>query len=233
MILYTIGDSVSWGAELENKEQERYSKLVANHLNAIDCNNASAGVSNDYIFRNSLRDILQWVETKRIWDEDNGWIEDDKLMVLIGWTSPTRFEWWDGKKYIQDRLWVDYDKWGAPDANQTTDIQDKFIVHQNELIPSYIRTFNHINSLQAILELYDIDYCFINTFYHYEDIKEPKNKIDSFGRDTEKLGLKYLKIDMDNMYDYLNENGGTFHERKHPTKESHEMWANYIIKEWL
>ena len=38
---------------------------------------------------------------------------------------------------------------------------------------------------------------------------------------------------MDNMYDYLNENGGTFHERKHPTKESHEMWANYIIKKWL
>ena len=233
MILYSIGDSVTWGAELENKEQERYSKLVANHLGAIDCNNASAGVSNDYIFRNSLRDILQWVETKRIWDETNGWIKSDELKVLIGWTSPTRFEWWDGKKYVQDRLWVDYDKWGAPDANQTTDIQDKFIVHQNELIPSYIRTFNHINSLQAILELYDIDYCFINTFYHYDNIHEPKNKIDMWGRDTEQLGLEYLKIDMDNMYDYLNSNGGTFHERKHPTKESHEMWANYIIKEWL
>ena len=35
------------------------------------------------------------------------------------------------------------------------------------------------------------------------------------------------------MYDYLNNNRATFHERKHPTKESHEMWANYIIKEWL
>ena len=32
MILYSIGDSVTWGAELENKEEERYSKLVANHL---------------------------------------------------------------------------------------------------------------------------------------------------------------------------------------------------------
>ena len=233
MILYSIGDSVTWGAELENKEQERYSKLIANKLRAFDCNNASAGVSNDYIFRNSLRDTLQWIKTKRIWDETNGWIESDELKVLIGWTSPTRFEWWDGKKYVQDRLWVDYDKWGAPDANQTIDIQDKFIVHQNELIPSYIRTFNHINSLQAIFELYDIDYHFFNTFYHYEDIKEPKNKIDTWGRDIEQLGLDYLKIDMDNMYDYLNSNGGTFHERKHPTKESHEMWANYIIKEWL
>ena len=78
MILYSIGDSVTWGAELENKEQERYSKLVANHLNAIDCNNASAGVSNDYIFRNTMRDINQWCDTGRIWDETNGWIESNQ-----------------------------------------------------------------------------------------------------------------------------------------------------------
>ena len=233
MILYSIGDSVTWGAELENKEEERYSKLVANHLNGIDCNNASAGVSNDYIFRNTMRDINQWIKTKRIWDETNGWVESDELKVLIGWTSPTRFEWWDGKKYVQDRLWVDYDKWGKPDENQTTEQQDKFILHQNELIPSYIRTFNHIQSLISLCELNDIDYYFFNTFYQYENIKEPKSKIDLWGRETEQLGLKYLKVEMDNMYDYLNKNNATFHERKHPTKKSHKLWANYIIEKWL
>ena len=231
MILYSIGDSVTWGAELENKGQERYSKLVANRLDSIDCNNASAGVSNDYIFRNTMRDINQWCDTGRIWDEVNGWIKSDELKVLIGWTAPTRFEWWDGKKYQQERLWEGYDKWGVVDEHRTT--EDKFILHQNELIPSYIRTYNKILALSSLLSLYGVDYYFFNAFYHYEDISEPKNKIDTFGRDTEKLGLKYLKTDMDNMYDYLNENGGTFHERKHPTKESHEMWANYIIKEWL
>ena len=59
-----------------------------------------------------MRDINQWIHTRRIWDETNGWIKSDELKVLIGWTSPTRFEWWDGEKYVQDRLWVDYDKWG-------------------------------------------------------------------------------------------------------------------------
>ena len=54
MILYSIGDSVTWGAELENKEEERYSKLVANYLGGVDCNNASSGVSNDYIFSLNL-----------------------------------------------------------------------------------------------------------------------------------------------------------------------------------
>ena len=233
MILYSIGDSVTWGAELENKEEERYSNLVANHLNGIDCNNASAGVSNDYIFRNTMRDINQWIKTKRIWDETNGWVESDELKVLIGWTSPTRFEWWDGEKYVQDRLWVDYDKWGKPDENQTTEQQDKFILHQNELIPSYIRTFNHIQSLISLCELNGIDYYFFNTFYQYEIIKEPNSKIDLWGRETEQLGLKYLKVEMDNMYDYLNKNNATFHERKHPTKKSHKLWANYIIEKWL
>ena len=233
MILYSIGDSVTWGAELENKENERYSKLVADDLGAIDCNNASAGVSNDYLFRNAMRDIHQWINTHKIWDETNGWSESDELKVLIGWTSPTRFEWWDGEKYVQDRLWVDYDKWGSPDENQTTEQQDKFILHQNELIPSYIRTFNHIQSLISICELNGIDYYFFNTFYHYENIKEPKSKIDLWGRDEEQLGLKFLKEEMDNMYDYLNKNNATFHERKHPTKESHKMWANYILNTWL
>ena len=233
MILYSIGDSVTWGAELENKEKERYSKLVANHIGGIDCNNASSGVSNDYIFRNAMRDITQWIKTNRIWDETNGWVESDELKVLIGWTSPTRFEWWDGEKYVQDRLWVDYDKWGDVDKWQTTEQQDKFILHQNELIPSYIRTFNHIQSLISLCELNGIDYYFFNTFYQYETIKEPKSKIDLWGRETEQLGLEYLKVEMDNMYDYLNKNNATFHERKHPTKKSHKLWANYIIEKWL
>ena len=231
MIIYSNGDSVVWGAELENKQEERFSKLISNHIGGIDCNMASAGVSNDYIFRTTIRDILQWKKTKRIWSEESGWVISDKIYVIIGWTAPTRFEWWNGKEYQQERLWVGYDKWGKNDEHRTT--EDKFVLHQNELIPSYIRTYNYINSIQSLCESNNIDYYFFNAFYQYENIIEPKSKIDLWGRDTEQLGLDYLKIQMDNMYDYLNENSGTFHERKHPTKESHKMWADYIIKKWL
>ena len=56
-ILYSIGDSVVWGAELENIEEERFSHSLAKKLDAVDCNNATAGVSNDYIFRHTIRDI--------------------------------------------------------------------------------------------------------------------------------------------------------------------------------
>jgi len=231
MILYSIGDSVTWGAELENKENERFSKVIADEIGFIDCNNASAGVSNDYIFRNTMRDINQWISTHKTWSEESGWVESDEFKLIIGWTSPTRFEWWTGSEYQQERLWVGYDKWGDNDKDKTT--EDIFVLHQNELIPSYIRTFNYIQSLISICELNGIDYYFFNAFYKYENVTEPKTKIDKFGRDTEQLGLDYLKIDMDDMYYYLNNNNGTFHERKHPTKESHKMWGNYIIDKWL
>ena len=109
------------------------------------------------------------------------------------------------------------------DENQTTDLQDKFILHQNELTPSYIRTFNQIKSLESFLRLNKIDFYFFNTFYQYEELDEPNSKIDLWGGIKRQLGLEYYKIQMDNMFDYLKKENGTFHERKHPTKESHKM----------
>ena len=57
--LYSNGDSTIWGAELDDKEKERFSSIVADKLGWIDCNNASSGVSNDYIYRQTLRDLPQ------------------------------------------------------------------------------------------------------------------------------------------------------------------------------
>lgn len=236
MILYSNGDSVVWGAELENKTKERFSKLVSNYLGAIDCNMASAGVSNDYIFRTTLRDINQWKTDGTIWSEESGWVKSENIKVIIGWTSPTRFEWWDGNKYQQERLWEGYDKWGDNDKDKTT--EDLFVKNQTELIPSYIRTFQQIQSLKSILEMYNIDFCFFNVFYKYDEIEEPDLKIDKFGRNRNQTGIEnYLNsfkyFFEDTMYDYIKENGGTFLPRNHPSKTSHKIWSDYIIKKWL
>ena len=56
MILYSHGDSVVWGVELENKQTERFSHHLTKDLDAIDCNN-DLGVSNDYIYRQTMRDL--------------------------------------------------------------------------------------------------------------------------------------------------------------------------------
>lgn len=232
-IIYSIGDSVVWGAELENKQEERFSHYVANHFGAIDCNNATAGVSNDYIYRHAVRDIMGWLNDGSMWSEETGWVNGEELIVVIGWTAPTRFEWWDGKKYQQERLWSGYDKWGEKDWDRTT--EDEFVLHQTELIPSYIRTFNHIIGIRNICDNHNITNIQFNTFYRYKGLYEPTHKIDTWGREQNQISAPHLwshlspTFTKESMYKWLEERGGELLPRNHPTKESHYMWSNKII----
>lgn len=235
-ILYSQGDSVVWGAELENKKTQRFSHIVSDHWGWVDCNNSSAGVSNDYIYRQTMRDVSHWLDTKKCWSEESGWVQSDNLYVVIGWTAPTRFEWWNEDKYQQERLWVGYDKWGENDTDRTT--EDKFVLNQTEVIPSYTRTFNQILGLSSFLEKHNIQYYFFNVFYDYNifDI-DLLDKIDKYGRETNQLCLdstwKQLpdEFKTQSMYSYINSKGGEFLNRNHPTKESHYIWGSYLIHE--
>ena len=236
-IFYSNGDSVVWGAELENKQTERYSSIVSNLFNWVDCNNASAGVSNDYIFRQTMRDVSHWLDTKKCWSEESGWVKSDELFVCIGWASPTRFEWWTGTEYQQERLWTGYDKWGETDKDRTT--EDEFVLNQTEDIPSYIRTFNHIIGLSSFLDINEIPYYFFNTLYDYKFPTEPTEKIDKFGKSTEQLGLNSMwdllprEFKTETMYSYIRFMGEGFLPRNHPTKEAHKEWSNFLIKELM
>lgn len=233
--LYTNGDSVVWGAELENKTEERFSKILADRWMRIDCNNASAGVSNDYIYRQTMRDISHWIDTQQLWSEETGWVTSENVFVVIGWTAPTRFEWWNGHQYVQERLWTGYDKWGSPDMNRTT--EDDFVLHQTELIPSYIRTLNHVNALHSFLTNNSIPHYFFNVFYEYNSFPEPNGKIDVFGREQHQLSINSLlkltpnSFRNETMYNYIKENGGRFLPRNHPDKLSHKLWAEFLFKE--
>ena len=235
-ILYSNGDSVVWGAELERKHTQRFSSLLSVQKEWVDCNNASAGVSNDYIYRQTMRDVSHWLETGKCWSEDSGWVSSDEMVVVIGWTSPTRFEWWTGREYQQERLWVGYDKWGDNDKDRTT--EDQFVLNQTDLIPSYIKTFNHIIGLSSFLDLNGIPYIFFNVFYEYDLNIESETKIDKFGRDENQLALNSLWKQLPNeftrqtMYNYIKEKGGGFLTRNHPNVESHKIVANKI-KKWL
>ena len=236
-VLYTHGDSVVWGAELENKETQRFSHHIAKHFDWIDCNNATAGVSNDYIYRQTIRDVSRWLSDKNIWSEETGWVKSDELIVVIGWTAPTRFEWWNGTEYQQERLWTGYDKWGENDRMRTT--EDEFVLNQTDIIPSYIKTFNNIIGLSALLKNHNIPYYFFNTFYEYDFPQEPINKIDKFGKDEDQLDLDTLwnmlpdEFTFGTMYNYIKFIGEGFLPRNHPTAEAHLEWSNLLIKELI
>ena len=53
---------------------------------------------------------MGFINTNQIWSEESD-NEGDELIVVVGWMyQPTRFEWWTGNQYQQERLWTGYDK---------------------------------------------------------------------------------------------------------------------------
>ena len=101
MILYTNGDSWSFGTELdlETRSKNRYSSIISKEKNMVDFNISTSGASNDRIVRTTLRDISLIQNGKDIWSENtqNINVSLDDLYVVIGWTSPTRFEYYNEK----------------------------------------------------------------------------------------------------------------------------------------
>jgi hypothetical protein len=235
-VLYTMGDSICFGSELDYRDTQRFSNILANSKGWIDCNNASSGVSNSYMYRNLLKDILLWVKDGVVWSENTGWTETDSLFVVVGWTSPTRIEYWDGL-FKQDRLWINYDKWGHLDSDKIT--YNNQILSQTELIPSYIRTFNYIISLQSVLNKFNIPHYFFNSFFKYDlNSLDDSITVDMFGNSEYSIGLTTMwdflpeSFRGKTMYEYIIDNGGDFLERRHPSYKSHQLYADFLIKEF-
>ena len=79
MILYTIGDSWTFGDELKNPEKESYPYLLSQKLNCKLVNDAVCGGPNDWMFRKTI----EWVCS-----QDNL----DNVIIIVGWSSVNRRE---------------------------------------------------------------------------------------------------------------------------------------------
>ena len=87
MHIFFNGCSLSWGDELENKLEDRFSTLVANHYQANHVNISDCGRSNDAIARTTM----EWFAA--------GFKTD---LAIIQWSVISRFDGYDNlnKKYI-------------------------------------------------------------------------------------------------------------------------------------
>lgn len=84
MHIFFNGCSYTWGDELENREEERYSRVVSTHYNAKETNIAANGNSNDAIARTTM----EWFAQGNTCD-----------LAVIQWTVISRFETYK-KRYI-------------------------------------------------------------------------------------------------------------------------------------
>ena len=92
MKIYFDGCSWTWGAELKDPYQSRYSKIVSDKLGAEEYNISKPGASNSRMVRQLL------VDHKDLSEFD---------LVVIQMTYPQRMEYYDKdmRKFVQNRNW--------------------------------------------------------------------------------------------------------------------------------
>lgn len=238
-VLYSIGDSITWGAELKDK-RNRFSRIISDELGYIDFNSASSGISNDRIFRNAVRDISKFINGKKISNEEIGSIKATELFVFVQFTAPTRFDYFDGDVFLPERFW-DNDRWGYKDIHRITD--NPYIINQTDSRASYVRMFQYALTLNAFLEKHNIPHLIVNGFVDFNendcilfDARICEEKIlKTYDTTDDYFGLRnmyhLLPISFKEVSLYQHLNNDCFAERGHANQKGNSIIADILIKQ--
>ena len=226
MKIYFDGCSWTKGAELENFEEERYSRLICNELGAEETNLAMNGGSNDRIIRNLIV-------------ENN--IEEYDLAV-IQMTFPARTEYYNPDH--EDKWWGDIIMKG-----KKSQIWGKwFKVNPDR---KYVKWLHTEKSTLSDRDKIHIQPFHKNNFYHYRQFWEYYYKTVS----NEKYFEVKEKIQYETIKGYCKSKGIPLilctinqftkldfhfvlcrglkkHRHGHPNKFGHQTIANNIIEQW-
>jgi hypothetical protein len=150
MILYTIGDSFTYGQELEDPSTQAWPALLANELGYKLINEGRPGIGNEFIIKKTIQAVAK----------------HKPKLVVIAWTSCGRQEYADEHGA--------YDIWpGASGKTFSGDPSGK-LLHRHELIKyitlydnpehEYRRWLRQVILLQSFLQIHKIDYIMCNVF---------------------------------------------------------------------
>tara|TARA_B100000508_G_scaffold69788_1_gene54526 strand:- start:1409 stop:2035 length:627 start_codon:yes stop_codon:yes gene_type:complete len=205
MKIYFDGCSWTKGEELENKKEERYSKLVCDELGAEEVNLARCGGSNDRIVRNLMI--------------ENNIQEYDYAVIQM--TFPTRTEYLHEKDWIRVNPKQNYQKWIFSNSvkgkllslNGSLDrLSEKFQEHsefwttyyKNVMSEEYFHTKENIQ-MQTIR-----NHCKVN------NVPLVLTSINKWTKQRFDLSLDKATLPI--------------HTYGHPTKEGHRMIADKIVR---
>ena len=244
-ILYTIGDSFVF----RGPQYTTWSKLLANKLNYIDANNGVAGTSNDRSYRSVIRDVSR-VETEgKLWTEFTGDIDCklENLFIIVGWTSPSRFEWYDNGEFLSSRFWKNSTFTLMNNSRIDFSFSDDITIPLSDMTNSLVRFFNQILTLKNFLENKKIKHIFYNTFFPFngntieyfetiiEEIEQNKPKsLVGFDNPSTFYSLKSLWKQVPEDYKKYNQakyvTSENLDETLHPTLEGNKLWSDFLYE---
>lgn len=147
MLLYTVGDSFTYGQELADPDQQAWPRLLANRLGYQLVNDGRPGTGTEFAVKRTMQAVAS--------------LQPD--LVVVGWTSCGRTEYADAGGV--------YDIWPGctrrrRHVHSAPHRQDliKYITLYNNQLHEYRRWLRQIILLQSFLSCYNISYLFASAF---------------------------------------------------------------------
>tara|TARA_B100000902_G_scaffold64738_1_gene71311 strand:- start:4011 stop:4679 length:669 start_codon:yes stop_codon:yes gene_type:complete len=210
------GDSFTYGDELENRDEERYSRLVCEHFNAEELNTAACGNCNDAI----LSEIFLPGRPADV--------------VVTQWSIPSRFQttFDDGKTYRS--ILPENATPNKYNHNDDFKVQHRARSHyrdvQSDCMDS-VRMWRNIMMTQIFCEAKNMTHINIGLNKHYE---YPETNVF---QDMAQVSLKYIVPDIigemrnkDNFCPDLT-HIDPYKHGNHPNANGHRLIANYVIEQ--
>jgi hypothetical protein len=167
MILYTFGDSFTYGEELSDPQTQAWPALVAKNINSELKNYSLPGCGNEYIVKRVMRKVAAI---------DN----DQQQLFLIAWTSCGRLEFAD--EFGAYDIWAGCRRrWKDPQPHREMLI--KYITAYNNVQHQYRTWLRQCVLLQDFLKVRNINYKFITAFdnhilnQQFLETAEPYNRL--------------------------------------------------------
>lgn len=207
MLLYTVGDSFTYGQELSNPEQTCWPRLVANSIDYELVNDGRPGVGNDYIVKKTMQAVSE--------------LKPD--LIIVCWTSAGRVEHADE--------WGAYTTWPGSNIRVFDDSKlsyrkelIKYITIHNNKEYEYRRWLRNAILLQSFLKCYNVKYKFVSAFDNQSRNKKYMQHNDGYVQmiDTDNfIGWPYEGL-VEWAYDTPHGPGG------HPLEEGHKLIADKV-----
>jgi hypothetical protein len=243
-ILYSIGDSFVY----RGPKYTTWSSMLADKLNYIDANNGMAGSSNDRSYRSVIRDISR-VETEgKLWTEFTGDLECklEDLFIIIGWTNPFRFDWYNDGEFFSTRCWEKSTFLRNNNSRIDFEFSDEITLPFIEPANTLIRFFNQIISLKNMLDNKKIRNIFYNSFFPFGEntveyfesiideinVNKPKELI-GFDNPSTYYSLMPLWKQVPDDYKKYNQleyiTVDNIDETLHPKRDGNKMWSDFLF----
>jgi hypothetical protein len=209
-MIYTVGDSFTYGQELPNPQEQAWPTLLANKLNKNLVNEGRGGAGNDFIVKKTIQAIAKYRPE----------------IVIIAWTSFGRKEFAD--EHGPYTVWpgiADSVFGSDPKLSFRMDLVKYITLYNNELY-EYRCWLRQVILLQNYLQNNNIDYIMCNVF-------DNQKKYDVFSNDNKEY---YDLIDKDRFIGWPKEAiidwvYGTPHgPGGHPLEQGHQIIANKILE---